>query len=405
MAPRHSPMPYIPTYTSRIDALDVLRGFALFGILLVNITGFAYPMYLTDVPTPTVLDQAARWLTAFVGEVKFFVLFSFLFGYGLSVQMERARLKGQPLKARYQRRLIGIFGFGIVHAVFLFYGDILVCYAILGAVLWSIRAWTPRRLMQIGFAFLVVAVGTFFVIGWRSNTPPTPDELYLLDAAQSAYLGSWPESVMQRLIDWLIVTPFLLLYNWPAAFAMFAIGLAAGKIQFIQRLDHYWSILRRWMPWALGFGLVGNALYASASAIGTAVGPAYQWLPALATAQVAFTGPALTLCFCMVLLWATRTNRFAFLRTLLRSAGRLSLTNYLGQSLICGLIFNGFGLGLYEQLTPAPLVVLVFVIFAGQALFSQWWIRRFRFGPLEWLLRAWTCRSWPPFRRKANVIV
>lgn len=384
---------------TRIDALDALRGFALLGILLVNIVGFAYPMYVSEVPTPTVLDQLAQWFVAFAGEVKFFVLFSFLFGYGLSVQMERARQKNLDLTARYRRRLIGIFFFGVFHAVFLFYGDILVCYAILGALLWWMRDRKTRRLVHVGLGFLIIAVGAFFLIGWGTTSTPTSDELQLLEASRQAYSGSWPESVVQRIVDWIIVTPFLLLYNWPAAFAMFALGLAAGKIQLMQRLDHYWPRLVRLVPWAMGVGLLGNALYASASLLGNLVGPAYPWIPALATAQIALSGPALTYCFCMTLLWAARTNHLTYARTLLQSAGRLSLTNYLGQSFICGLIFNGFGLGLYEQLTHASLLGLVFIIFMGQALFSHWWIQHFRFGPLEWLLRAWTYKAWPPFRR------
>lgn len=382
--------------TSRIHALDALRGFALFGILLVNIAGFAYPM-LAEVPNATGLDQAMRWLVSLVGEVKFFVLFSFLFGYGLSVQMERARAKNLDLKGRYRRRLVGIFCFGILHAVFLFYGDILVCYAILGALLWWIRDWGPRRLVYFGVGMLIVATGAFALIGWavRGSTP-TPEELSLIEAAREAYAGSsWLASVFQRLIDWAIITPFLLLYNWPAAMAMFALGLAAGKIQLMQRLDTYWPTLVRLLPWVAGVAILGNVLYASASLLGDVAGPSYPWVQALATAQVAISGPALTYCFCMILLWAARTNRLIHLRTILRAAGRLSLTNYLGQSLICGLIFNGVGLGFYEQISPTGLVGLTVLIFLGQALLSLWWMRHFRYGPLEWILRAWTYKAWP----------
>jgi len=385
---------------ARIHALDTLRGFALLGILVVNISAFAYPMYLLGTPAPTILDQVARWMISLFGEVKFFVLFSFLFGYGLSVQMESALKKGLDLKGRYRRRLIGIFAFGLLHAIFLFFGDILICYSILGALLWWMRGWSPRRLVSVGLSMLVVAAGTFFIIGWGSGTvAPSPEELQLAESARQAYSGTWTESVLQRIVDWVIVTPFLLLYNWPAAMAMFAIGLAAGKIQLIHRINEYWPMLVKLFPAALGIAIVGNGLYASAAILGELAGPQYPWVPALTTMHVAFTGPAFTFCLCMMLLWAAKENYLTRIRSALRAAGRLSLTNYLGQSFICGLIFNGFGLGLYEQIHPAGLLLLAFIIFAGQAGMSLWWMKHFRYGPLEWLLRAWTYQSFPVLRR------
>lgn len=384
----------------RIYALDALRGFALLGILVVNIAAFAYPMYLLGAPAATPLDQVAKWLVAFLGEVKFFVLFSFLFGYGLSVQMERAQEKKQALKGRYLRRLIGIFGFGLIHAILLFYGDILVCYSILGAFLWWMRDWSPPRLVRFGLSMLVISSGAFFIIGYGAGTTmPSPEEVQMAESARQAYLGSWAESVLQRTIDWIVVTPFLLLYNWPAAMAMFAIGLAAGKIQLIHRIDEYWPTLVRLLPVAAIVGLLGNALYASAGHLGQLVGPAYPWVPALITSQIALTGPAFTYCFCMILLWAARTNRLKTIRTYLQAAGRLSLTNYLGQSLICGLIFNGAGFGFYEKIEPAGLLVLALGIFSVQAIASAWWMQHFRYGPLEWVLRAWTYGRLPALKR------
>ena len=384
----------------RIDALDALRGLALLGILVVNISAFAYPMYLLGTPAPTPLDRFAKWAISFVGEVKFFVLFSFLFGYGLSVQLERARKKNLNLKRRYRRRLVGIFGFGLIHAIVLFYGDILVCYSILGALLWWMRDWSPRRLMRFGFGMLILASGAFFVIGWGiGTTVPSPEELQMAESARRAYLGSWADSIFQRTLDWMAVTPFLLLYNWPEAMAMFAVGLAAGKTHLIQNIDRYWERIMRLLPLVASVGILGNALYASGADLGHYAGHEYAWVLGLVTAQIAFTGPAFTFCFCMIVLWAAKSNRFKTTRKYLRAAGRLSLTNYLGQSLICGLIFNGFGLGLYEQIRPAGLVVLAIVIFAAQAIVSAWWMRYFRYGPLEWLLRAWTYRLYPALRR------
>ena len=381
---------------TRIHALDSLRGFALFGILTVNISAFAFPMYVLDVPAPSFLDQAAKWLISFAGEVKFFVLFSFLFGYGLSVQLERASKGNVLLGARYRRRLIGIALFGVLHAVFLFYGDILVCYAILGAFLWQMRHWSPEGLVRFGGGMLVVAAIAFFMIGWGVGTGvSSAEELQLAESARHAYLGSWLDAVRQRLVDWAIVTPFLLLYNWPAAMAMFAIGLAAGKVQLMQRIDTYWPSVKKGLPLALSVGILGNALYASSDLLGQYVGPMYPWVPALATAQIVFTGPTLTFVFCTGILWAVRHDRLRLIRKGLRAAGRLSLTNYLGQSFICGLIFNGVGLGLYEQVSPAILLLVAIFIFLCQAVLSAWWRTYFRFGPLEWVLRAWTYRSFP----------
>ncbi|MFQ5570148.1 MAG: DUF418 domain-containing protein [Rhodothermales bacterium] len=384
----------------RIDSLDLLRGSALLGILLVNISAFAYPIYAGLPPATTWWDEVALWLVSFLAEAKFFVLFSFLFGYGLSVQIERARMREQDLGPRYRRRLLGLFGFGLAHAVFLFFGDILMCYAVLGAVLWWMRAWTPRQLLWFTLGMLVVAALAFAVLGSEALVAAgqTPTDVYLASAAQRAYLGSWLDSVLQRVVDLVVVTPFLLLYNWPAALAMFALGLAAGKIGVLQHLDRYWLLFKCVLPWALALGLAGNALYASLPWLRGVVDPAMVWLGMPATAQVAFSGPALTFCFIMALLWAGRAQRFARLRALFRAAGRMSLTNYLGQSVLCGLLFNGVGLALYGQVSPAGLFALAVGLFFLQAIVSRWWLARFRYGPLEWLLRAWTYRAWPPMR-------
>ena len=375
---------------------DLLRGFALFGILVVNLPFLAHPIY-TPLPEVSALDTAARWLIAFGGEAKFFVLFSFLFGYGLALQLQGAASRGEAYGARYARRLFGILFIGALHAVFLFTGDILIAYAVLGGVLWWLRDLEVRTLLQIAGVMIIVSALAYGLLGIglaEHNAATNQQEMIeLSDLAQRAYLGGWADNVSQRLQDLVAATPLLLLFNWPSALAMFVAGLAAGRARFAERLETHMTQLLRVLPWALLFGVAGNLAYASLD------GPLGDGLGSLAVMMaLAAAAPALSFSYVVGLIALWRSGRLRRLIEPLRSAGRMSLTNYIGQSLIAGILFNGYGLGWYAQLGHAACLGLAAGIFLLQVALSHLWLRYFRYGPEEWLLRVWTHWKWMPLR-------
>lgn len=379
------------------------------GILMVNLPFLAHPVYDGGghdyLATP--LDAAAAWLVAFAFQAKFYVLFSFLFGYGLSLQLSSARVQGRALGPRYARRLIGLAVFGVLHAVFFFVGDILVSYALLGVALWLVRGWSPRALLELAVVMMGVATLARIVLALSGELSAGAQEGFtaLANEARTHYLGSFWEGVEQRLRDLVVFYIFTPLFNWPTAMAMFALGLAAGKVEVFAKLGRYWPTARRALPWALLLGVGGNALFATLGGFGGGTAVGALGAVALGTLE-AFSAPALSFVYVMGVLWLVPRPGWTRGLELVQAAGRMSLTNYVGQAIIASCIFNGWGLGLYGQVGAFGCLLLTFAIYIAQLFASSWWLRCFRQGPDEWLLRSWTALEWQPWRaRKAGTEV
>jgi len=146
---------------TRTSSVDVLRGFALLGIGIVNLPHLALPMAAALASPEGTLDLIAKGIVGLLFEGKFFVLFSFLFGWGFGVQLASAERSGVPAAAQYRARLIALALFGVAHALLIFHGDILLAYAVLGAGLWGLRDSTPRRLVRIAAAMVPLAALAF----------------------------------------------------------------------------------------------------------------------------------------------------------------------------------------------------------------------------------------------------
>lgn len=400
-----TPQPRVQPAASRLAVLDVLRGVALLGILVVNLPFLAHPIYDQGASDylATPLDSTAAWLVAFAFQAKFYVLFSFLFGYGLSLQLNSAQARGGALGPRYARRLFGLAVFGVLHAVFFFIGDILVSYALLGIALWFVRAWSPRALLRLAAVMMVLAVLARILLALGGELSPAA-QLELTGLASEArihYLGSFWDGVEQRLRDLVVFYIFTPLFNWPTAMAMFALGLAAGKVGVFAEVERYWPPAKRSLPWALLLGVGGNALFATAGGFRGGLSVSPVGAVALGTLE-ALSAPALSFVYVMGALWLARRPGRTRVLAPVQAAGRMSLTNYIGQAVIASYLFNGWGLGLYGQVGAFGCLLLTFAIFTLQLFGSSWWLRYFRQGPDEWLLRSWTYLKWQPWRaRKA----
>lgn len=388
---------------ARIEGVDALRGFALLGIFLVNISAFASSFYGKEIWDPAFdapLDRGARLFVSLLFETKFYLLFSFLFGYSFTLQMESARRSGASHAHRFLRRLAGLWLLGVLHAVFLFHGDILTTYAVLGVLLLAIGAWADGRLLRLATALIALTACAWALLALASAIEAQPLDHAALhreaEAATQAFRQSAATVVAQHLRELSTIWQMLLFVQAPCALSMFMLGLVAGRRRMLERVDELHRLRARLMRLGALVGFPGAAIYAY-SAVYRADDAA---LAAAGFAIGLATAPFLTGAY--IAMAVSCFERFPGLRHALAPAGRMALSNYLLQSATCALLFHAYGLGLVGQLSPLQVLLLALLLFILQLALSRWWMQRFAYGWLEWLLRAITLGAWPRWRRASG---
>ena len=397
----------------RLDHLDVLRGFALLGIFMVNFAYFTLPIQAIALgPDPGLSgpDRVVDFLIAMLFTGKFVALFSILFGAGFALMAGRAAERGAPFWGVYLRRLLVLAAFGLAHLLLVWSGDILLVYALCALFMILFFRTTPtRRLWKWAVVFfavpsLVVWLGVAALLaaasdpdlqaGIQAGFEQAHQEL-VADVEQAAVInatGSWTENVGQRARDMQFLFSSFLFWV-PPIVGFFLIGRWLIETQRLLKPNEHRMFFRRWRSRGLVLGLPLGALAAWLGLVaGNLIVP--STLSALALSFYTLAAVVLSLAYLsLVMLGAQRLGWLA-------PVGRMALTNYLLQSLLWTWIFYGHGLGLWGQLPrwSHPLFVLAF--FAVQVGFSHWWMARFRFGPAEWLWRSLTYLSLQPMRRR-----
>jgi uncharacterized protein len=399
----------------RMQIVDSLRGFALLGILLVNMGLFIHPfhtiLFPPDPGTP-LLDQAASWLIRLLAEGKFYSLFSLLFGLGFAIQFGRAQVRNLPIVPLYMRRMFFLLLFGAIHAFFIWTGDILIVYALLGFVLILFRKARPRTLLiWIGIIltgyFLLMTMWLGFIELGRMDPGAAAEINQILaeqerlfrsdiEQAYEAYgQGSFAEVTRYRMREYFSILSFAAVGMLPGVFMMFLVGLYFGKRRLFDSVEENLPFFRKITWWGLAIGLPANLIYASLMATG--ISRLDINLPMyVATLGQIVGGPALCLFYVGALTLLSRRQPWADRLQILAPVGRMALTNYLLQSIVCTFIFYGYGLGLFGQVGAAVGLVLTLVIYGLQIPFSHWWMARFRYGPFEWLWRTLSYMQWQP---------
>jgi uncharacterized protein len=390
----------------RIAVIDILRGFALLGILLMNMEAFSSPLDLSFTGIDPHWQGADYWADAAIYVLvqgKFFTLFSLLFGAGFSVMAQRADLAGRAFAPFYLRRSAALLLIGLCHALLVWSGDILVIYALISVLLLACReaprSWLPAMgaISYLGAAALVMVLGA--LMSWMASMEHTQAPLreaiaqaeQTIELQRQAYAhGSWAQAVGQRLHDLGAMLSGIFVIG-PEVLGMFLIGswfARSGALAEPERFARLYARLR-WV--ALPSGLVlmlGSAVWHPYQAPGTldlAGGVAYA-ISALA---------GLLMCLgylAWIVHWRARLQ-------VLAPMGRMALTHYIGQSLVCTWVFYGYGLGAFETMPRLWQIPFALALFAVQVAISHAWLRYFRFGPLEWIWRAMTYLQWPPLRR------
>lgn len=383
----------------RIVVLDILRGFALLGMLMVNVPFFSTPSLAWSLGEPWFpgpVNRIAEWLINFLGSGKFNAIFSFLFGVGLTFQLERAAERNTPFVATYLRRLAALLVFGIAHCLLLWTGDVLHVYATLGLLLLLFRRIPDRVLFAVIVILLVApAVRSSYQL-YRSGPsapphhPPTYWSTQVREQLRLYEQGTYAEMVRDRARDMREI------YSgagrasglYASMLVTMLLGFYAGRHRIFQNLPEHLPFIHRLMLWTLGLGLISGLAFATSAVFVDSTKPTL--LGVLSNIFYRFNRPLLCLFYLSAIVLLCQRAGWQARLAPLASVGRMPLTNYIMQSVICTTIFYNYGLGLFGKVGPALGLLLAVAIYAVQVIYSTWWLARFRFGPMEWLLRVVT---------------
>lgn len=383
------------TTSERIDAVDALRGIALFGILLANILYWSGWVLVTDQERLAMADRAGQlWQYRFhhlLVDGKFYTLFSMLFGAGFAIQLDRLARRGADGLRIYRRRVLVLLAIGTIHSWLIWDGDILMLYALMGLVLPLFTRLPDRALLLVAslliFAVPMLGVLAFEALGWHPETA-----LFALSDRIVAALGVTPGPDLALrllqggdLLGWLTWnlsgTPYswgLRIESWriPKVLGIMLVGIWVGRRLAAGTLLGDRGLLRRILIAGLLIGLPASMAYALLPGQGQA-----SWSSLIGTVPLAFAYAA-----AFALAWPIAKRWLG----IFAAPGRMALTNYLAHSLIGPIIFYGFGLGLIGRLSPLVIYAVAVAIYGTQILFSRWWLSRHTQGPMEALWRRLT---------------
>ncbi len=387
----------------RIVTIDIIRGFALLGIFLVNMPAFHSPAFLESHPDYSGVNYWLDLLFQMFVQTKFYTIFSFLFGLGFYIFMSRAEQKGLQINRLFSRRLFALLLFGVLHLVFLWFGDILHTYAITGFLLLLFYKRKPKTLLIWAFSLLFVfhaMVSAQFLAPASKletiNTEADQDRASML----SEYVDMYENAPYGELVSYRLQTemgrvaaniPFTII----TVLAMFLFGLYAGKKGVFKPDSQHLPLIKKvwWTTLVLSIPLVALLAIFKTEVIDVGV---YQQ-----NATYLFTSlSGLTLCF-FYISSLTLMLRREFWQKLLRPlgyTGQMALTNYLLQTFISVGIF--LGLGYFGKVSLAEGTLICLAIYVAQTLFSYIWLKNFRFGPFEWLWRTLTYGYIQPMKKE-----
>ncbi len=406
----------------RIVTLDIVRGVAVMGILAMNIVAFGLPFqaYLNPVALGPIGEaDFASWLVSFIFvDGKMRGLFSFLFGASLLLVIEQAEAKGESADIVHYRRMFWLLFFGLIHLYLIWFGDILVGYALVGMIAFLFRNLSQRALIRWAVGLLIVQLlvlaglaASAALLQQGATTPgaapATVAEWQGLESQFGAmtaqakarefalYRGGYGEILVDRVRDQALgPVKGLALFGWETL-AYFLLGMAALRSGF---LTGGWSAERYRKTALLGFG-IGIPAYALLAWLLARGGFSVPMLFGLSMGATVPFRPIMVIATAALIILATR--RGGALADRIAAAGRAAFTNYLGTSLVMTTLFYGYGGGLFGTLGRAQLWLVVIAMWMLMLLWSKPWLDRFLYGPLEWLWRSLARGAAQPMRRPA----
>ncbi|MEK7866527.1 MAG: DUF418 domain-containing protein [Planctomycetota bacterium] len=395
---------------ARILAWDLMRGIAVLGILVANIPGMSLARWLVEadpskVGTSSRIDWLAFVLVRVLADSKFMTAFSLLFGAGLALLHCKATTRGRGFGEVVSRRLVALFGVGVLHGTLIWFGDILTGYALVAPAALPFVRRRSRTLVIWAIALLLLSLLAMVAIysmdpdRWverrkdANGTVLSVEESRALETAEIAEVyssGDFRRMLSPR-VNWYVfgTLSYITVYG-PRTLALFLLGIAAVRSRVAVDVADHRRFWRRLLWIGLGLGVPLHALHL---AIGSAT-PSARMIAEFAL----YVG---SLCQCLgycgvAALWSLGSPLMG-LKSRLAAVGRMAFTNYIAQSVITAIVFNY--LGFYDRLGRTEGLLLACAILALQVAWSRPWLARFRMGPLEWLWRAFTYWRFTPLRR------
>lgn len=396
--------------SQRLEIIDLLRGFALLGILMVNLPLMNAPyavqsgefMLWTDP-----LNHYAHWFILFFFTGKFYTIFSMLFGIGFYFFLKKANETGESVLPVFRARLSWLLLIGILHVVLLWYGDILVFYALFGFVMILFRNKSNKALIVWAVIILTIPVLlSISLVGLMKialSMPEVAESVQVgvqtavenmknfVEKALVVYsTGTFSEIVAVRLEEFQNILAGLLFF-FPNVLAMFLIGMVLARNKVFEDIEVSKPFFKKLFFISLAVALVFNTAFAwfgvrlSMSSL--------DWNFAGYMVGQAYGAPALSFVYISIIAHCYHHGYFQKLSKAIINTGRMALTNYLMQSIIATTIFFSYGLGLYGKVNLWQGILLTVTIYVIQVLWSNFWLKYYRFGPMEWLWRSLTYRK------------
>ena len=384
--------------TNRIHSLDLLRGFAVLGILIMNITSFsqvniAYmnPMIGAGLEGYNQYFHAFNYIFA---DTRFMSIFSILFGAGVVLFTNNAEAKGKKVGALHYKRMFWLLLFGLLHAYFIWEGDILVAYAICGCLIYLLRKKTIRALLIISIILFIVPL-TFNLMTYYGMTaeelestfaffyPSSKEITTEVQIMQGSFLEQMPIRLENAIEFQTLVFMIETFWRTTSLMLLGMILYRKGILSANKPISHYNKMILLGFGIGLIISLIGlNQSYDSgwSGAYVMTIGANYKLI----------SGVFIAIGYIGFVMWCFKKGVFKKLQNRLQSAGRMAFTNYIGMSLICSLIFNGHGLALYGTFDRLQQFLVVVSIWVLILIVSPLVLRKYRYGPLEWLWRKLT---------------
>jgi uncharacterized protein len=386
MAPDGAASPRPISRAERIDAIDILRGIALLGVVAMNVvTEFRisiFERFLFPKPAASPIDRAVETILMLAVDLKALALFSLLFGAGLAIQFERLASSGRRTLLLV-RRLAVLLAFGLIHLCLIWNGDILTEYALAGFIVLPFL-FGPRWLLAVAalaFLGLYLAMQAFPPPGLWPGTAALAQDV--VEAHRIYPTGGFLDVLAFRLREIPLIAN-LHGYIFPRTIGLFLLGAFAWRTGILRNPPRH-------LPVLIAAGCIGLGTALILSHAGGEVGLLAEPLGTILLAlgySAGIIGIANIESGRRLLGWAAPLGRMAF-------------TNYLAQSVIFGWIFYGYGLGLFGRLGVASALAIGVAVYIAQVLFSAWWLRRYRYGPVEWLWRTLMYGAVQPMRQTA----
>jgi len=399
----------------RIVSIDVLRGFALLGILPMNIQYFS--MISTAYTNPKAYGDLHGanylvWLVCHVlADEKFMTIFSMLFGAGIVLMTSHVEAAGKRPAPLHYRRMAWLILFGLLHGFLLWSGDILFSYGSCGLVAYLFRKMPPRRMLVAGLAIMCVACISLTAYGkasehWsRTQLEQAREDLWMptpegVAKELAGYRGSWTQQMKFRVSDSLEMdTSFFVFFTFWRVCGLMLIGMALFKLSVFgagRAPSLYWRMIAiavfvgipmtlygTYRDFAGGWDFRYSFFYGAQFNYWASIPVSLGWVGAV--------------------MLACRSAALVPLMGRLAAVGRMAFSNYILHTVICTTLFYGHGFGLFGKVERVWQFAIVLVIWAFQLIVSPMWLRYFLFGPLEWVWRSLTYWQREPFRRNSAV--